>query len=158
MPTPAFTSAGTPITARVLFNSGTIDFGVNRVVNIDSATLGIEWTLAPLYVVGSIVPQAYNRSTQKITVTGKIKSFAAELANLSLGSSVAGTPVGLYPLDGQPTLQSPVATFVDANGKEIQYQFSGALFKSFKANVKMEDYADFDFEMEATSMVIVYTS
>lgn len=154
----AFTNAGTPITARVLFNSGFIDFGSNRVVNLDSATLGIEWTMAPLYVVGSIVPQAYNRSTQKITLTGKIKSFAAELANLALGSSVPGVPVSLNPLDGQPSLLSPVATFFDQNGKEIQYQFSGALFKSFKNNVKMEDYNDFDFEMEATSLALIYTT
>lgn len=153
-----FINPGNPITARVLFNSGTLDFGSNRVVNLDSATLGIEWTMAPLYVVGSIVPQAYNRSTQKITLTGKIKSFAAELATLALGSSVPGNPIELDPLDGQPTLLSPVATFFDQNNKEIQYQFSGALFKSFKNNVKMEDYADFDFEMEATSVKILYTA
>lgn len=154
----SFTSAGTPITARVMFNSGTIDFGSNRIVDLDSATLSLEWTMAPLYVVGSIVPQAYNRHTQKITLTGKIKSFAAEIAGLALGSSAAGTPVTLAPLDGQPTLTSPVATFFDANNKEVQYQFTGALFKSFKTNVKMEDYTDFDFELEATSMSLLYTA
>lgn len=158
MSSPAFTNAGTPITARVMFNSGYIDFGSNRIVDLDSASLSLEWTMAPLYVVGSIVPQAYNRHTQKITLTGKIKSFAAEIATLALGSSAAGTPVGLYPLDGQPTLQSPVATFTDANGKEVQYQFTGALFKSWKTNVKMEDYTDFDFELEASSIALVYTA
>jgi hypothetical protein len=111
-----------------------------------------------LFVVGYIKPQAYNRHTQKITLTGKIKSFAAELATVALGSSVPGSPVELDTLDGQPTLQSPVATFYDASGKQYQYQFSGALFKSFKANVKAEDYADFDFEMEATDVKILYTA
>jgi hypothetical protein len=143
-----FTNPATPVTARVVFNSGTIDFGSNRIVDLDSATLGIEWTMAPLYVVGSIIPQAYNRHTQKITLTGKIKSFAAEIANVALGSSATGNPVTLYPLDGQPTLQSPVATFFDANGKEFQYQFSGAMFKSFKTNVKMEDYADLTLSLK----------
>ena len=154
----AFTNPGTNVPNRIIFNSGTIDFGNSRIVQLDSATLGIEWTMAPLYVVGSIAPQAYNRSTQKITLTGKVKSFAAEMTALALGSSSIGTPNGIGPLDGQPTLQNPVATFFDSNNKEYQYQFINALFKSYKANVKMEDYADFDFELEASGLLIVYTT
>lgn len=153
----AFTTGGTPITPRVIFNSGFIDFGSNRIVDLDSATLGIEWTMAPLYVVGSIIPQAYNRHTQKITLTGKIKSFAAEVFQLALGSSTPGSPQEIDYLDGQPTLVNPVATLFDSAGKQYQYQFGGALFKSFKTNLKMEDYADFDFELEATTLKILYT-
>lgn len=153
-----FISKGNPVSPRVIFNSGILDFGLQEMVNLDSITLGIEWTMNPLYVVGSIVPQAYNRSSQKVTMSGKIKSFPAELAAVALGSSSIGTPNLLQPLDGQPTLLSPVATLFDSAGREYQYQFSGAIFKSFKGNVKMEDYADFDFELEATSVVLVYTT
>lgn len=153
----SFTTPGTNIPARVTFNSGYIDFGLNRIVNLDSCTLGIEWTTAPLYVVNSIVPQALNRHTQKITMTGKIKSFAQEVFELAMGSSQPGTPNLVTPLDGQPTVTTPVATFYDSNGKEYQYQFINALFKSFKTNIKQEDYGDFDFELEATGVNIVYT-
>lgn len=154
----SFIAAGSNTPARVIFNSGYLDFGGNRVVNLDSATLGIEWTMNPLYVVGSIIPQAYNRSSQKITLTGKIKSFPAELAAVALGSSTIGSPNSIFAPDGTPTLSSPVATFFDSNGKEYQYQFTGALFKSFKSNVKMEDYNEFDFELEATTLTLVYTT
>ena len=153
-----FSAAGTSITPRVVFNSGYIDFGSNRIVNLESATLGIEWTTAPLYVVNSIVPQAMNRHTQKITLTGKIRSFAAETFALAMGSSTIGTPNTLIGLDGQPTLVNPVANLYDSAGKQYQYQFGNAMFKSFKTNVKMEDYADFDFELEASTLSILYTT
>lgn len=153
-----FTPAGSNIPARITFNSGTIDFGNSRVVEIDNVTLKNEWTLNPLYVLNSIKPQDYARSTQKITITGKIKSFAPELYDVTYGSSTIGTPQEIDTLDGQPTLQNPVLTFLDRNGKQYQYQVSGALFKSYNLTAKMEDYAEWDFELEAKDIAIVYTA
>jgi hypothetical protein len=154
----SFINAGTPITNRTLFNSGYFDFGSNRIINLDNITLKTEWTTAPLYVLGSIVPQALNRHTQKISITGKVQAFAAEMFELALGSSAPGSPINsINPLDGQPTLLNPVGTFYDQNGKEYQYQFSSAIFKSFTANLKMEDYGTFDFELECISYALVYT-
>lgn len=154
----AFDPAGTNIPRRITFNSGTIDFGNSRVVEIDNVVLGTEYTLVPLYVLNSIKPQDYARASQKVTLTGKIKSFAPELYNMALGSSTTGSPQEINTLDGQPTLQNPVATFFDRNGKQYQYQFSGALFKSYKMSAKMEDYAEWDFELEASDIAILYTA
>lgn len=156
---PAFIPGGNNVTQRIVFNSGFLDFGSNRIVDIDSVDLTIEWSLAPLYVLSSIKPQDYTRHTQKISMSGKLKSFPAEMYQLALGSSTAGNPNEIDALDGQPTLTNPVLTMFDRNNKEIQYQLLGALFKSNKLSAKMEDYAEFDFELEAKDITaLVYTS
>ncbi len=154
----SFTNPGTNVPVRIVFNQGTLDFGSNRIVEIDNVAINIEWTTAPLYVLGSIKPQDLVRHTQKVTMTGQLKSYPAELSQIALGSSTTGTPNEIDTLDGQPTLQSPVATFFDRNNKEIQYQFSGALFKSNKMTAKMEDYATWDFELESKDIIELYTS
>jgi len=151
----AFTSAGTPVTNHIVFNSGTLDFGNERLVMLDSIDMSVEYTMAPLYVLGSIKPQNYARHTQKITLTGKLKSFAPSLWSAAAGSSTGSAPMSILTVDGQPTLLNPVGTFFDSAGNEVQYQFSNALFKSFKSSLKMEDYAEFDFEMEASDVTIL---
>ena len=153
----AFTPAGTPNSTHIVFNSGTIDFGAERLVMVDNVDIALEYTLAPLFVLGSIKPQAYNRHTQKITLSGKLKSFSPSLVAMAAGSSSGSNPLNILTLDGQPTLLNPVATFFDANNQEYQYQFSNALFKSTKTSLKMEDYAEFDFEMEASDITILST-
>ncbi len=154
----AFTNPGNNVNQRITFNSGTLDFGGSRLVDLDNVALSVEWSMNPLFVLNSIKPADYARSQQKVTLTGKIKSFAPEWIESALGSSTIGTPQEIDTLDGQPTLLSPVLTFFDRNGKEYQYQFSGAIFKSYKMNAKMEDYADWDFELEAKDVAIVYTA
>ena len=153
----SFNNPGNAISQRITFNSGVLDFGSSRLVDVDNVSMAIEWTMNPLFVLNSIKPADYARSSQKITITGKVKSFAPEFYAVALGSSTNGTPMELDPLDGQPTLQNPTLTFFDRNGKEYQYQVLGAIFKSYKMNAKMEDYADFDFEIEAKDMALVYT-
>lgn len=153
-----FINPGNSITQRVIFNSGVIDFGTNRLVEVDSAALNVEWSTAPLLVLNSIKPQDLVRHSQKVTLSGKVKSFAAEMNTLALGSSVVGTPVELDALDGQPTFTNPVFTVFDRNNKQIQYQFINALFKSTKASFKAEDYGEFDFELEAMDIKLLYTA
>jgi hypothetical protein len=153
-----FTSAGNNIKQRITFNSGTLDFGSSRAVEVDNITIDVEYTLLPLYVLNSIKPQDYTRASQKVAMTGKIKSFAPELYDLALGSSTIGTPQEIDTLDGQPTLVNPVLTFFDRNNNQYQYQFSGALFKSYKMNAKMEDYAEWDIELEAKDITLIYTA
>jgi hypothetical protein len=153
-----FINNGNNIAQRITFNSGTIDFGTSRIVDLDNVTLNIEWSMNPLYILNSIKPADYARSQQKVSMTGKIKSFSPEIMQAALGSSTPGVPNEIDTLDGQPSFLSPVATFYDRNGKQYQYQFSGAIFKSYKLNAKMEDYAEFDFELEAKDVVILNTA
>lgn len=154
---PAFTNPGTNITQRIAFNSGTLDFGSNRLVQLDSCNISIEWSIADIYTLGSIKRQDIARHSEKVTLTGKIKSYAPEMEMIALGSSTTGTPQEIDTLDGQPTLQSPVLTIFDRNNKEIQYQISGAIFKSTKVATTAENYAEWDFEIEAKDIAEVYT-
>jgi hypothetical protein len=48
--------------------------------------------------------------------------------------------------------------FRSRNGKEIQYQFISALFKSTKAHLKAEDFTEWDFELESIDVKEIYTT
>jgi hypothetical protein len=152
-----FASAGTAVPNHIIFNSGTLDFGNERQVALDTVNLNLEYTMNPLYVLGSIKPQAYNRSNQKVTLTAKMKSFSPGLMAMAAGSSNGSAPLNILTYDGTPTLLNPVGTFFDQSGNQYQYQFSNALFKSANAALKMEDYAEFDFEMEASDVTVLST-
>ncbi len=153
-----FTPPGTPITSRVTFNSGYIDFGNERVVQVDNVTVALEYTTAPLMVLNSIKAQDLVRHTQKVSLSGKIKSFPAEIDMIAFGSSTIGTPNQSNTLDGQPTLQNPVVTLFDRNNKEIQYQLTSALFKSSKLTSRNEDYGEWDFEIDAIDITELWTN
>lgn len=152
-----FTNAATPVSTHIVFNSGTIDFGNERMVMVDNVSISLEYSLAPLYVLGSIKPQNYARHTQKVVMTCKAKSIAPSVLAMVAGSSNGSNPLNILTFDGQPALLNPVATFFDSTGNQYQYQFSNALFKSSKLNARMEDYAEFDFELEASDITILST-
>lgn len=154
----AFTPAGSNVTSRITFNSGTIDFGNQRLVAVDNVAISIEYTLSDLFILNSIKAADKVRHSQKVTMTGKIKSYAPELEALALGSSTIGSPNTLYSLDGQPTFQNPVFTGFDRNGKEFQYQFVNALFKSTKMTARNEEFTEWDFDLEAIDIYEVYTT
>lgn len=153
-----FTAAGNPVTNRFAFNSGQIDFGNTRVVAIDNISLETQWTDMILYIMNSIKGADIVRHSLKCTLTGKLKSYPMEMEMLAAGSSAIGSPNNAITLDGQPTLQNPVVTLFDRNGKEIQYQFSNALFKSTKYTGKAEDYGEWDFEMTSLDVTELATA
>lgn len=156
--TTAFTPAGANLTNRYTFNSGTIDFGNSRIVAIDNVSVELAYTLTDLFILGSIKAADKVRHSQKVTLTGKLKSYAPELEMLNAGSSAIGTPNNINTLDGQPTMQNPVVTLFDRNNKEIQYQLQSALFKSTKLTSRQEDYSEWDFTLESIDIVEVYTA
>ena len=153
-----FITGGTPIKQRYVFNYGYIDFGSNRLNAIENVTLTYEFSIADIYVLGSILRQDIARHTAKVSLEGTMKSYAPELEELAMGSSTTGTPQEIDLLDGQPTLQNPVVTLYDRNGNEIQYQFSNAMFSSNKLTAKAEDYAMWDFKLEAITVKEIYTA
>jgi len=153
-----FTPAGSSLISRISFNSGNIDFGNSRLVQVDNIALSIEYTLADLFVLGSIKPQYKARHSQKVTFSGKLKSYSPEIEMLAFGSSSIGTPNQVLTLDGQASLTNPVVTLFDSNNKEIQYQLTGAVFKSTKLTAKMEDYIEWDIELEALDISELYTA
>lgn len=150
-----FNNTATPVPAHIVFNSGTIDFGAERQVMVDNISITLEYSLAPLFVLGSIKPQNYARHTQKVSLTAKLKSFSPGLVAMVAGSSNGSSPLNILTYDGQPTLLNPIASLFDSTGNEYQYQFSNAIFKNTKLTAKMEDYAEFDFELEASDITIL---
>lgn len=153
----SFSAAGTPVKQRYVFNSGTIDFGSDRLQALDNVTLTYEFTVADIYVLGSILRQDIARHTAKISLEGTMKSYSPELEDRAMGSSTTGTPQEIDILDGQPTIVSPVVTLFDRNGNEIQYQFINAMFMSNKLSAKAEEYAMWDFKLEAINVKEIYT-
>ena len=156
--TTGFQPAGTPANNRFVFNSGQIDFGNNRVVAIDNISLSVDWTDLGLYIMNSVKMADLVRHSLKCTLSGKLKSYPLEMDMIAGGSSAIGTPDNAFQLDGQPTLQNPVVTLFDRNNKEIQYQFSNALFKSTKFTGKAEDYGEWDFELVSIDVTEVATA
>lgn len=154
----SFFPAGTNIPNRITFNAGTINFGGQQLVQVDTVSLSFEATTLPLYTIGSIQPQALVRHSLKYSLTAKVKSFPAEIEALAYGaSSTASSPIEVFPLDGQPTFVNPIITLTDINGKEYQYQFLNAIWKSDKLTAKMADYGEWDIELDAMNMLILYT-
>jgi len=152
-----FQSAGSNVPSRIVFNSGTIDFGNNRLVNVNDMTLTVKWSTAPLYVLNSIKIANLARHSETVSLSGNISSFSPELEMMTMGSSTAGAPLEIDTLDGQPTLQSPVITCFDINGKQIQYQFINAIFTSDTLTLSQENYAKWAFNMEATDIKLLTT-
>jgi hypothetical protein len=153
-----FIPQGSPIVARVSFNAGVLTFGNGQAVMLDNITITMDKSTAPLFVLASIIAQDLCVHSLKPSLSAKIKSFAPDFDALAYGASVPGSPNEITVLDGQPSFSSPVLTATDRNGKQIQWQFINAVFKSSKATLKAEDYAEFDFELESTNIIEWYTS
>ena len=153
-----FINPGTPITSRISFNSGVINFGSNQMVNIENITIETKWSSAPMYVLNSIKAAFLARHSESVTVTGQVQSFSPEMDMIAFASSTIGSPQEIDALDGQPTLANPVITLYDQTGREIQYQVLNALFTSNKASLKNEAYTTWDFTIEAIDIKLLYTA
>lgn len=153
----SFNPAGSDVPARVTFNSGTIDFGSNRLVDVNNLKIDLKWDGKPLYVLNSIKIAFLARSSESVSVTGTMNSWSPELDNILYGSSTIGTPQEIDTLDGQPTLNNPVITCFDSSGKEFQYQLQNALFTAETVSLQQENYASWDFTIMASDIKLVYT-
>jgi len=150
-----YNANGTNVTSRIAFNSGTIDFGANRLVNVNDVNISIKWTNALLYVLNSIKAANIARHSLSVSLSGNISSFSKELEMLSLGSSTAGSPLEIDALDGQPTLLNPVVTFFDSNNNQYQYQLINALFSSDTMALTQDAYGKWSFTIDATDIKIL---
>lgn len=150
-----FTTPGTPVTERAIFNSGTIDFGSKRMVDVDNIKIDLKWNSQRMYVLNSIKTANIARSNESVTLTGLIKSMSPEMMASIYGSVSSGATYDIQTYDGQPSLQSPVVTLYDSAGKEYQYQISGAIFTTNTMTAAQEAYTTWDFTIEAKDITLI---
>ena len=95
----------------------------------------------------------------KPTAKAKVKSFNRELLGFLLGSSgVDGSGMDFVTVDGQNVLTrcSVKAIVDDSSNKAVEFQFTNAIIAgNFQAAFKMEDAAEFDFEIHAQDVTVV---
>lgn len=150
---------GTPVAERLIFNSGYIDFGSNRLVDIDSATLTIAFTEKDLRILTSIKEKAHRRSTLKVDLKFKVKSMSHEVYAALLGTTtVDGAGELISITDGQaPTLNPVFTTYVnDNNADPIQFQFIDAFVTSIPLNVALEAFGEVDITLNCRDVNIFY--
>jgi hypothetical protein len=153
-------SPGTPVTERLLFNSGYIDLGSSRLVDVQNVSLEITFVEKELRRLNSIKMAAHKRAGFKCTLKGKVKSINQEMLAAAMGTSAADTPTGtlITVKDGQQTTLNPNFTgYVDDDAaKPIQFQFTDAIFTRLPTNANLEDFGDQDFELSARDVSVFY--
>ena len=150
-------SAGTPLSQRVIFNSGQVDFGSNRLINLDNVAIEITVADAQLRRLNSIKMAALKRRTFSVTLRGKVKSFNKEMFTTYFGeSSVDGTGTLITFKDGQQSTLNPVFTaLVDDDAlKPFQCQFTDAVITAMPISTALEEYGEVDFEMIARDVSV----
>lgn len=150
-------SGGTPLSSRVTFNSGYVDFGNNRIVNLDNVKIETTVTDAQLRQLNSIKMAALKRKSLTVKMTGKVKSFNREMFETYFGSSStdgSGTLISFF--DGQQTTLNPVFTAYvdDLANKPFQCQLTNAVILAMPVTASIENYGEVDFDMIATDIKI----
>lgn len=146
-----------PLSQRVTFNSGYLDFGAAGIISLDNVKIETTVTDKQLRQLNSIKMAALKRSTLTIKITGKVKSFNKEaFASYFGASSVDGSGTLLSFLDGQQTSLNPNFTqYVDDNlSKPFQCQLVNAVILSMPITASIENYGEVDFDMIATDIKI----
>ena len=153
-------SPGTPLTQRLLFNSGYLDLGASRLVDVENVSVELTFAEKELRRLNSIKMGAHKRCTFKCSLKAKVKSINQEVFAAIMGTSAADTPSGtlITVKDGQTTTINPVFTgYVDDNASyPIQFQFSDAIFTRFPTSVTLEEYGEQDLEMSAIDVSVHY--
>ena len=149
----AYFSAGTPVPLHVSFNSGQLDFGSNRLVNLDNVKIDYKFSEASFYVLNSIKKAGHARHSLAVTLTAKTHNLSQTVEAMFFGASSSdATTIMNSVLDGQPTYQNPVLTVIDDSGASHQYQMVSAMLTSDSVNTTNEDYTTWDLTWECTDI------
>ena len=152
----SYKTAGTPETSYLIFNSGFLDFGNNRVVEMDSCKIDYSVSEASFYVLNSIKKAAHARHSLTVSITGKTKSLQPALDALFFGASSSDSATTVYNvLDGQPTSQNPVLTVYDSANAEYQYQVTGAMLTKYGISTSNENYSEWDFTFDCIDLNLI---
>jgi len=153
----SYIPAGTPANTTLIFNSGFLDFGNNRILNIDNLKIDYKTTEVSFMVLNSIKKVAHAKSALTVTITGKSRSLTSALEAMFFGASSSDATTTIYSvLDGQIASQlNPVITVYDSAGVEHQYQAINALLTSNSFTTTNEGYAEWDFTLDCIDLNLI---
>lgn len=107
----SFIPRNTEGSARIIFNSGSLDFGTFGVVNLENVAIEPSVAEAPLRKLNSIKMAALKRKTFQVSLRGKVKSFNKEVLTDFFGESASdGTGTMITFKDGQQPELNPIFT------------------------------------------------
>ena len=151
---------GTPVSERLIFNSGLLDLGTNQLVDVENITVEITFTEKELRRLNSIKMASHKRGTFKCGLKAKVKAMSKQALTAIMGTAAvdgAGTLITVK--DGQYTaLLNPVLTiYVDDDvAKPIQFQFTDAIIDSAPITAALEDYGSYDLSFSAIDVKVFY--
>jgi hypothetical protein len=152
-------AAGTPVNERLIFNSGFIDFGSNRIVDVDNAAVEISFSEGELRRLNSIKLASHKRKTFKCGLKAKVKAMSKEVFGTIFGTTATdGSGTLITVKDGQPTQLDPVFTaYVDDDvAKPIQFQFTDAVCMSMPVTSSLENYGEYDLDLACRDVQVFY--
>jgi hypothetical protein len=150
-------SAGIPLVSQINFNSGYLDFGSQRIVNLDNIKIEPTVSIVELRQLNSIKMVAIKRKGFTVKLTAKFKSWDKEPFATFFGeSSVDGSGQLLTFHDGQQNSLDPVFTaFIDDDvSKPFQCQLIGAVIESLPLTASVENYGEVDVTITAMDIKI----
>ncbi len=147
----------TLLNSQISFNSGQVDFGNNRLIQLDNVKLEVTTADKRLSQLNSIKASALKRATFTVKLSGKVKSFNKEMFETYFGVSSqdgSGTLISFY--DGQQSTLNPVFTAIinDDSNQPFQCQLSNAVITSMPVTTSMENYGEVDFALTAVDVTI----
>jgi hypothetical protein len=150
-------AGGTPLASVVTFNSGYLDFGNDRVANLDNVKIETTVTEAQLRQLNSIKMVALKRKGLTVKLTAKLKSWNKEPLIDFFGissSDSGGTLISFY--DGQQTTSNPVFTAYvdDLTAKPFQCQLTDAVILAMPLTASIENYGELDVDIIARDIKI----
>lgn len=155
----ALSPVGSTVTENFVFNSGKLTVGTNQLADVTDVSITQEYTLKDARILGSIKARKISRTEFKCGFKAKVISFNESLLQYFYGSSVADSGGQDFSVvDGQ---QSSIATLNvtcyigNDTTQPVQYQFTNAVIKANPINLKMNDYAEMDIDVEATDVLMV---
>jgi hypothetical protein len=151
--------AGTPVSERLIFNSGYLDFGSSQLVDVDNVSIEISFGEKELRRLNSIKMASHKRSTFKCSLKAKVKSINQEIMALLMGTiTVDGSGHLITVKDGQAAQLDPVFTgYVDDDVlKPIQFQFTDAVCTRLPTAANLEEFGEQDIELSARDVSVFY--
>jgi hypothetical protein len=150
---------GTTIEQRLFFNSGYIDFGSNRLVDVDNVTVETVFSEKELRRLNSIKMSSHKRSTLKCSLRGKTKSINHEVMYKLMGKQtveVSGRTISVE--DGQASALNPVfTTYInDDVNQPVQFQFTDAILTANPTAATLENFGEMDFTLESRDIKIFF--